>query len=775
MPDQDRPSHDLAAGFAEEFQSVEAFKAIVDNAFVGHVIADSEGTFRYVNRYFAEICGYHPEELIGRSISLVHTPEQLEVSRRMIDDATRRGASVPEEHEYLHRDGTAFPLLVGCVTVGSDDGTPVFTAMTAVDVTPVHRAQVAYRTLFNEMLDGFAHHQIILDEQGVPVDYRFLAANPAFERMTGLRASDLVGRTVMEALPGTERRWIDTYGKVALTGEPIRFEDYAGALDKYFEVTAFRPAPGEFACIFQDITEAKRAEEALRVNERELLRTQRMARLGSWKWDSATDAVEWSETLYELFGLDPAAPPPTLAEQEAIFAPESYAALMAAVARTFETGVPYEMEVEIVRTDGEARWSWVHGDRATDEAGRPTGLWGATQDVTDRKREAEERLNLEAQLARARRLEAVGTLAGGIAHDFNNMLTVILGHTERRLGSIGPDDPAHADLEQIRRAAEHSADLTRQLLTFARNQPATPRVIDLNDAVTSVLSLLRRLIGEAIKLTWTPSAQPSFVRIDPTQVDQILTNLCVNSRDAIADTGTITVETDDLDLDEDYCREHPDCVPGEYVQLTVSDDGSGMDSETLGRLFEPFFTTKELGRGTGLGLPTVYGIVRQNSGFVNVYSEPGVGTTFRIYFPRHAEASAVTGEQPTTATDRGGHETILLVEDEPAILAMTATTLQGRGYTVLGAGTPSAAIAIAEGHAGTIDLLLTDVTLPEMNGRALSELLRETRPDLRCLFMSGYAAAIMSGSGVLEEGAPFISKPFHLKDLAAKVRETLDT
>ena len=772
MPDPDRTSHDLAAGFAEELQSVEAFKAIVDNAFVGHVIADSEGTFRYVNRYFAEICGYHPEELIGRSISLVHTPEQLEVSRRMIDAATRRGASVPEEHEYLHRDGPIFPLLVGCVTVGSDDGTPEFTAMTAVDVTPVHRAQVAYRTLFNEMLDGFAHHQIILDEQGVPVDYRFLAANPAFERMTGLRASDLVGRTVMEALPGTERRWIDTYGKVALTGEPIRFEDYTGALDKYFEVTAFRPAPGEFACIFQDITDAKRAEEALRRSERELLRTQRMAGLGSWKWDSATDEVEWTETLYELFGLDAAAPPPTLAQQEAIFAPESYAALMAAVATTVETGDPYEMEVEIVRADGETRWSWVRGERVTDADGRPTGLWGATQDVTDRKREADERRTLEAQLARSQRLEAVGTLAGGIAHDFNNMLTVILGHAERRLGSIGPDDPARGDLDEIRRAAEHSADLTRQLLAFARSQPATPRVIDLNDAVTSVLSLLRRLIGEDVELAWRPGPRPPLVRIDPSQVDQILANLCVNSRDAIEDAGTITVEVDEVELDDEDCRDHPDRAPGEYVRLTVSDDGAGMDAETLGHLFEPFFTTKGE-QGTGLGLATVYGIVRQNSGFVNVYSEPGVGTTFRIYLPRHAEASAVSGEQPTTATDSGGHETILLVEDEPAILAMTATTLQGRGYTVLAAGTPSAAIALAEGHAGTIDLLLTDVTLPEMNGRALSELLRETRPDLRCLFMSGYAAPIVSGNGVLDEGAPFISKPFHLKDLAAKVRETL--
>jgi len=749
------------------------FRALADNAFFGNVISDSDGNIRYANRYFAEIHGYAPEELIGRHFSLVHTPEQVATARKIMATAARNGSAEPQEHWFLHRDGTVFPLLVGVLAMEAENGADAYMAMSAVDLSPVRKAEAAYLTLFNKMLDGFAHHQIICDESGAPVDYRFLKVNPAFERITGLVAADVVGRTVLEALPETEQRWIDTYGKVALTGEPTRFQDYSGALDKYFEVMAFRPAPGEFACIFQDITESKRADEALRASQRELLSTQRLMGLGSWKRDSATDTAEWTETLYELFHLDPGSPVPTLAQQKALFTPASYEALMAAEACTFKTGVPYEMEFEIVRPYGASRWVWARGERVMDAAGRPTGLRGVVQDITAKKREVDERLSLETQLTRARKLEAVGTLAGGVAHDFNNMLTVILGHTERLLGDIEPDDPAYADLEEIRRAAERSADLTHQLLTFARNQPVTPKVIDLNEAVTAVLTMLRRLIGEDVELTWMPGARPSFVRIDPSQVDQILANLCVNARDAIDGTGEITVKIDEAAFDDDYCLEHPDYLPGEYVQLTVSDNGSGMDSETLGHLFEPFFTTKEYGRGTGLGLATVYGIVRQNEGFVNADSKPGVGTTFTIFLPRSAEVPTPMAGIAAIEPEHGGSETILVVEDEPAILTLAAKTLKSRGYTVLAAGTPSEAIDLAESHPAAIDLLVTDVTLPEMNGRALADVLRSSHPDLKCLYMSGYTANVMNGNKVLEEGASFIAKPFSLKDLAIKVRETL--
>jgi len=748
------------------------FEALVDSSYVGHVIANSEGVVLYVNPYFAGLHGYTPDEMIGRPISLVHTPEQLTVSRDIIAAAVKDGVTRPQEHRYLHRDGTEFALLVSCAALPPRTGSGQTFALTAVDPEESHRARVAYQTLFNEMLDGFAHHAIICDESGAPVDYRFLAVNPAFEKMTGLRADEIVGHTVREVLPGTEQSWIDTYGRVALTGEPVRFENYAQSLDKHFEVTAFRPAPGEFATIFQDITAKTRSAESLRQSKQALLKTQRAVRLGSWTLDLASDEVTWSEELYALFDLDPTTPVPSLTEQGSLFSPESFARLTAAVADTAQTGVPYDLELEIVKADGTHGWCWAHGERIADGSGKPTGLWGTAQDITDRKRQEEERASLEAELARARRLESVGRLAGGVAHDFNNMLTVILGHAERNIDRVTRESPLYADLQEIREVAERSADLTRQLLAFARSQPTSPSLVDLNAKVADILQLLRRLIGENIRLTWMPGENLSPIRIDPSQVDQILTNLCVNARDAIGGSGEITVETSTASFDDEFCVDHPDVRPGDYVELSVTDNGSGMSSDTVEHLFEPFYTTKELGRGTGLGLATVYGIVEQNGGFVTADSAPGAGTTFRIFFPRQEEAaSEPVPQRASRRSDVGGQETILLVEDEPGILAMTTKTLASRGYTVLAASIPSEALRMAEAHTGPIHLIATDITLPEMNGRALADELAATRPDAKRLFMSGNFAATASE----DDDAPFIAKPFSLGDFAAKVREILDS
>jgi PAS domain S-box-containing protein len=764
------PDAGSAEPFADAFQ---VFKAIADHSFFAKVIADSDGNFRYVNDYFARLCGYTPEEMIGRNISLVHTPEQLANTHRIMAASGNDAFSEPQENWYLHRDGRAFPLLVGCVRVGAAHGAASYVAMSAIDPEPLREAQVAYQTLFNEMLDGFAHHRIIRDAAGAPVDYQFLAVNPAFERMTGLRASDIVGRTVREVLPGIEHSWIDTYAAVALTGEPARFEQYTASLDKYFEVSVFRPAPGEFATIFLDTTDRRRAEEALRATAEDLRRTQRAVHLGSWTWDSTTDVTSWTETMFELFGIDPLAGSPTFAEQESIYTRASYAVLSRAVAETLQTGVPFELELEIERSDGERRWLWARGEPVTDAAGRITGLWGSAQDLTDRKGEEAERLRLETELARALRLESVGRLAGSVAHDFNNMLTVILGHTERILAEIAPDDPLHADLDEIRQAADRSADLTRQLLAFTRNQPASPAVLNLNETVAGAVTMLTRLIGEDIDLAWQPGDNLASVRIDPSQVGQILTNLCVNARDAIAGVGRIVIETSHASFDNDFCARHPDYLPGDYVQLSVTDDGSGMDVTTLAHVFEPFFTTKELGRGTGLGLATIYGIVRQNDGFASASSEPGKGTTFSVYLPRVNAAPEASPAAPGSQANPRGSATILLVEDEPAILTLTKRWLEGQGFVVLPASTPSEALRLAADHVGAIDLLLTDVIMPEMNGRALADEVRSTRANLKVLFMSGYTSDVITGHGTPGGDAHFIAKPFHLRDLAQKVREVL--
>jgi PAS domain S-box-containing protein len=402
------------------------------------------------------------------------------------------------------------------------------------------------------------------------------------------------------------------------------------------------------------------------------------------------------------------------------------------------------------------------------------GIRTAIQDITERKHAEDEREKLQAQLTQAQKMESVGRLAGGVAHDFNNMLGVIFGHTEMALDDADPAAPLYASLQAIQDAAERSAALTRQLLAFARKQTVAPKVIDINKTVAGMLNMLRRLIGEDIDLLWCPGEDLPSVKIDPAQIDQLLANLCVNARDAIEGVGKITIETDRKTFDAAYCADHIGFLPGEYLLLTVSDDGCGMDQVVLNQIFEPFFTTKEQGKGTGLGLASVFGMVKQNNGYINVYSEPGQGTTFKIYLPAFASKSAWVAEKEQELSTEHGHETVLLVEDEPAILKMTTMMLIRLGYTVVAAATPGEAIRLALEYRGQIDLLMTDVVMPEMNGRELAGNLLSHYPDLKRLFMSGYTADVIAHHGVLDEGVHFIQKPFSMKDLGGKLRETLE-
>lgn len=379
----------------------------------------------------------------------------------------------------------------------------------------------------------------------------------------------------------------------------------------------------------------------------------------------------------------------------------------------------------------------------------------------------------EKALAQSQKMESIGRLAGGVAHDFNNMLMVILGYTEMSIGSLDTSDPLHENLMEIRNAAKRSADLTRQLLAFARKQSIAPKVLDINQTIQGMLKLLERLIGENIDLHWQQGKDLWQVKFDPSQLDQILANLCVNARDAIDGVGNVLITTANINCDKVYCSNHAYALEGDYVLLTVSDDGCGMEKEILENLFEPFFTTKEFGQGTGLGLATVYGIVQQNNGFINVHSEPGKGTTFRIYLPRHMKNVPQINKEDQKEPAAHGHETILLVEDEPAILTMGKIMLESLGYKVLTADLPIKAINIAKDHAGAIDLLMTDVIMPEMHGRDLAQNILSIIPHVKCLFMSGYTADVIAHDGLIEEGTHFIQKPFSRRELALKVRNVL--
>lgn len=398
---------------------------------------------------------------------------------------------------------------------------------------------------------------------------------------------------------------------------------------------------------------------------------------------------------------------------------------------------------------------------------RPIGMVVNLTDITEQKK-------LENQLQQAQKMESVGRLAGGVAHDFNNMLSIILGNAEMILDDIDKKSPIAENIRQIHKAAIRSANFTRQLLAFARKQTISPKVIDLNKTLEGMLNMLRRLIGEDIDFSWNPKIGLWMVEIDPSQVDQLLANLCVNARDSIKGVGKITIETDNVHFSREYCHENNAYNPGDYAMIAVSDNGCGMDKEILANIFEPFFTTKKTGRGTGLGLATVDGIVKQNNGFINVYSEPKKGTTFKIYLPRHIETTTQVQKYELNEVLAHGNETILLVEDEKSILDMTASMLGRLGYTVISASNPVEALDISKSCSKKIHLLITDVVMPVMNGRDLSEKLRGHFPGLKCLYMSGYTANVIAHQGVLDEGTHFIEKPFSKQELSIKVRSVLD-
>ncbi|MFZ4395793.1 MAG: ATP-binding protein [Kiritimatiellia bacterium] len=402
-----------------------------------------------------------------------------------------------------------------------------------------------------------------------------------------------------------------------------------------------------------------------------------------------------------------------------------------------------------------------------------TGLAASIAIALKRALMNKENAKLQAQLIQSQKMDAIGRLAGGVAHDFNNMLMVIMGNVELCKMNLDAAHPLHKWLAQINKGAQHATTLTRQLLTFARKQVIAPEILDINTTIADMLKLLPRLIGEDIAFVWRPGAVLGLVNMDPSQIDQILTNLAGNSRDAINGTGTITIETANATIDPAYCDQHPGATPGKYVLLAFSDTGCGMDRETMSKVFEPFFTTKEVGKGTGLGLATVYGIVKQNNGYIEVSSVLGQGTQFKIYLPFAIDQCVppVKDEKPEAAV--GGMETILLAEDEEPVRAITQALLVSLGYTVLVADSPETALRLAVEHPGEIHLLLTDVIMPGTNGRDLSLRLAEIRPAMKSLFVSGFSAAVLFKRGIFPDGVNFLPKPFSRDGLARKVSEVL--
>jgi len=750
------------------------FKETVENSSDAVAMATPEGKHFYQNEAFKNLFG----EVTDNSPATVYVDEN--VSREVFETIMAGGQWTGEAEMYA-KDRSVLKIHLRAYANKDASGRIIGLVGIHSDITKRRRSEVALR-------ESESYIKAVLDNLPIGIAVNSVDPSVTFQYMND--SYPRCYRTTREALADPDAFWNAVYEEPEFrdeirsrvlddcaSGDPARMHWVDVPITRRGEETTYvearnPPLPEKRLMVSTvwDVTGRKKADEALRESENRLRFALEGTNDGLWDVQIKTGKKYLSPRSYEILGYQPDETAEIARIWSDLVHPDDLPLTNERLKAHLAGQAPiFEVEQRLRMKSGEWKWVLARGKVvARDMDGKPLRVTGTHTDLTEKKK-------LETQLHHSQKLESIGRLAGGVAHDFNNMLSVILGYTYLALKETDPNQALHAYLTEIHKSAERSADLTRQLLTFARRQTIAPTVLDLNETVTGMLKMLQRLIGEEIHLNWQPEAKQSQVKVDPSQIDQILANLCVNARDATTGVGMITIKTVNSTIDQEFCATHEGIVPGEYVRLDVSDGGCGMGNETLAHIFEPFFTTKGIGEGSGLGLATVYGAVKQNNGFIYVNSEPGSGTTFSIYLPLHAGNVEQVGTENAAVPAPRGQETILLVEDETAILELAAMILKRQGYTVLPANIPGDAIRLAREHAGEIHLLVTDVVMPEMNGRDLAQNLLSLYPRIRLLFMSGYTDDVIAHHGVLDEGVHFIQKPFSLPALAIKVREVLDS
>ncbi|MDQ7784159.1 MAG: PAS domain S-box protein [Desulfomonilaceae bacterium] len=766
--------HTWTGGMPREslHESEEKFRDLVDMLPQPVFEVDRAGRLTFANSKGLEVLGYSREDLdggmhVGEFIALEGRPRALDYLRRVLAGGPRGG----REYEALRKDGSTFPALVHAAPIKrGEEVTGIRGVM--VDLSAYKHAEEALReseerlrTAWETSPDAFSISRL---DDGVYVD-----VNKGFSDLSGFSREEVLGRSALDLT-----LWSEPSDRLPLVAR-LRDKGFV----KNFE-TKLRHKNGELRTVLmsaglmtlhgkphvlaltKDIEDLMQAREAVARSE-EIFRKCFETRLVGMALTSSDMAwVYVNDRMCEILGHTRdelfLTKWPELTHAEDLESDlEQYRRLLAGKIEG------YVLDKRFVRKDGSVVHTTCHVGCIRRSNGEVEHIVAHVHDITDRK-------HLEEQLLQAGKMEAVGQLAGGLAHDFNNILTAILGYCSLLSHELPKEGPAADKVHQVKLAARKAADLTRQLLAFSRKQVLDVRTTDLNEIVSDTGGLLRRLIGEDVDLIVALDESAGPVQADQVQVQQILMNLVVNARDAMPKGGKLTIETANAVLDDDYARMHPEVRSGGYVVVAVSDTGKGMDPQTLSRIFEPFFTTKEKGVGTGLGLATVYGIVKQHQGHISVYSEPDRGTTFKVYFPQVEASPDSTALSGDVEPRPSGRETVLVVEDEESVRNLVCEALTVLGYRTFSASDPGEAIEICRTHFGPIDLLLTDVVLPDMDGRTLFNTLSATRSDLKVLYVSGYTENFIVHHGVLEKGVHFLHKPFDIDGLARMVRKTID-
>ena len=786
-------------------ESERLYRMIVENMHDSISLYDMNLNSVYQSPSEIKVTGYTAEEIMNMPIEKQMPPPSyalvqqifaeemdLEFSGKPVDPNRSRTI----ELEAYHKNGSTIWEEITASFNRDANGSPVNIILTSRDITARKKAEIALQESEKRyrMIIENVHGSIAL----LDLNFDYIYLSPSEEKMTGYKPEEMIN------IPLQDQMTPESYARIEkIFAEELELEFSGNPVDpdrsRTMELEVYHKNGGtiweELTAAFtrdengrptglmittRNVTERIKAEEKLKRSEHRYRMIIENMHEVIWTTDLSMNSTYVSPSCFSLTGYTPDEilnmPPDRIVAPESMA--ETAAIVMEEIQREF-SGQAVDpqrtrtIEQELLCKNGATVWLEVTGAFIRDEEGKAVGMLMAGRDITERKKTEEEKLRLEQQLVQAQKMETVGRLAGGVAHDFNNMLSVILGYVDLAKMRLARQHPVLKDVAEIEKAALRSRDITMQLLAFSRKQVIEPKIIDLCDLVASTQKALARLIGEDIDLRVISGENVGTIKIDPSQVEQILINLAVNSRDAMPQGGKLMIEIVNATLDEAYCQTHIGATPGNYVRMSVSDNGSGMDKETITQIFEPFFTTKEAGKGTGLGLATVYGIVKQNDGFISVYSELGHGTTFTLYFPRTTEAieEDETPQEPDLQMTGSGR--ILLVEDDPMVLAITRGMLESIGYSVTATGYPKDAVKIFTEAREPFDLVITDVVMPSMSGKDLKNKLVEITPDVKMLFMSGYTADIIAHHGILEEGIHFLQKPFSIQALAQKVAEML--